>query len=418
MIAPAPPPEHDVFISYSSVDNELAQRLAEHLEDIDGIRPFVDRWHLVPGETAQERLEEVLASVPAVAVLVGDEGLGPWQDEEVRAAIKRRAEKRDVRVIPVLLPGVSNKSVELPAFLDRYLHVDFADSIEDEDALKRLVAGIRGRPPGRRVSQEVPPKSLFATSSTNELMTTALRGLAEPSQLDPRLTLRTLARLLVQHRPEVTTSDLLDRLERARSEVYDIKYAPRDRSHDERYLDFDGWQRELQSLLFELGVVHLGQTRALNVGIGNGNECPNLYSHFESIVGVDISSRSLELAKERMPFLQIEVAGAERLSGIPTNKFDLYLSLRTFQSSFFDIEAACLEVGRVLRTTAVALISVPWVYVDHGQIARGLQHSDTQTLDPHLPWEIADRVRRGLHLAGFEASIRAGLFEIYVTGRR
>ncbi|MBK6668826.1 MAG: toll/interleukin-1 receptor domain-containing protein [Actinobacteria bacterium] len=170
MIAPAPPPEHDVFISYSSVDNELAQRLAEHLEDIDGIRPFVDRWHLVPGETAQERLEEVLASVPAVAVLVGDEGLGPWQDEEVRAAIKRRAEKRDVRVIPVLLPGVSNKSVELPAFLDRYLHVDFADSIEERGCSQRLVVGIRGRPPGRRSRRRSPVSHYLRPPSTNELV--------------------------------------------------------------------------------------------------------------------------------------------------------------------------------------------------------------------------------------------------------
>ena len=50
------------------------------------------------------------------------------------------------RVIPVLLPGAKRES--LPALLVNTTWVEFRDSIDDSDAFRQLVCGIRGVTPG------------------------------------------------------------------------------------------------------------------------------------------------------------------------------------------------------------------------------------------------------------------------------
>jgi hypothetical protein len=53
------------------------------------------------------------------------------------------------RVIPVLLPGAEREErSRLPAFLAATTWVEFRRGLGDEDALHRLISGIRGVPPG------------------------------------------------------------------------------------------------------------------------------------------------------------------------------------------------------------------------------------------------------------------------------
>ena len=82
------------------------------------------------------------------AVFVGREGLGPWQTEEMSVAINRRVcdIQQRFRVIPVLLPGAKRDS--LPALLVSTTWVEFRGTIDDSDAFRRLVCGIRGIAPG------------------------------------------------------------------------------------------------------------------------------------------------------------------------------------------------------------------------------------------------------------------------------
>ncbi len=79
---------YDVFLSHASADKPTVEVLARRLHE-DGIEPFLDKWHLIPGEPWQEALEDALESSRTCAVFVGAK-LGPWQNEEMRAALDER----------------------------------------------------------------------------------------------------------------------------------------------------------------------------------------------------------------------------------------------------------------------------------------------------------------------------------------
>jgi hypothetical protein len=95
-----------VFLSHSSADKPAVEELAHQLAK-EGIQAWLDKWNLIPGDPWQPALEKALADSETCAVFVGPSGFGPWQNEEMRAAIAQRVRdsNRSFRVIPVLLPG-------------------------------------------------------------------------------------------------------------------------------------------------------------------------------------------------------------------------------------------------------------------------------------------------------------------------
>jgi WD40 repeat protein len=141
-------PRYDVFLSHSSADKPAVEELARKLQDAK-IEPFLDKWHLIPGDPWQEALEEALDASRTCAVFLGPKGFGSWQNEEMRSALETRAGNRSFRVIPVLLPGsFEPRKEELPRFLRRLTWADFRGGLEDKDAFHRLVSGIQGKAPG------------------------------------------------------------------------------------------------------------------------------------------------------------------------------------------------------------------------------------------------------------------------------
>ncbi len=95
-------------------------------------------------------IERALAESDSCAVLIGPNGFGSWHFEEMRAAIDQRVGSGGVfRVIPVLLPGAERpERSRLPTFLTATTWVEFRDSLDDSEAFRRLVCGIRGVEPG------------------------------------------------------------------------------------------------------------------------------------------------------------------------------------------------------------------------------------------------------------------------------
>jgi WD40 repeat protein len=146
-----------VFLSHGSADKPAVEELARRLLK-EGINVWLDKWHLIPGDPWQPAIEKALSESETCAVFVGPTGFGPWQNEEMRAAIARRVEdsKRRFRVIPVLLPGAQRaERSSLPTFLVATTWVEFRGSLDDEDAFHRLLCGIRGVEPGVGPGQAV-----------------------------------------------------------------------------------------------------------------------------------------------------------------------------------------------------------------------------------------------------------------------
>src|SRR5437660_8414604 len=96
--------KYDVFLSHSKSNIAAVEQVARELAAA-GLKPFLDKWHLVPGEPWQEALERALDDSKCCVVFLGPQGLGPWENEEVRVALDARVRDHQYRVIPVLLPG-------------------------------------------------------------------------------------------------------------------------------------------------------------------------------------------------------------------------------------------------------------------------------------------------------------------------
>lgn len=143
-----PESRYDVFLSYNSADQVVVEVIAQMLRAAR-LNPFFAPWHLVAGEPWQEALEKGLDDSKTCAVFLGPKGVGSWENEEMRSALDARTRNRLFRAIPVLLPGSRiPEHRRLPRFLSLLTWVDFRGGLDDEQALHRLLSGIRGIPPG------------------------------------------------------------------------------------------------------------------------------------------------------------------------------------------------------------------------------------------------------------------------------
>ena len=133
----------DVFVSYNAEDREAVLSLGTALR-ARGLRVWLDVWELVPGRPWQEAIEQVIGTVRSAVIVVGPQGLGPWEVPEVRACLEQCVARR-MPVIPVLLPG-SQGAPQLPLFLRGVTWVDLRGG-ESRAGLDRIVWGITGLKP-------------------------------------------------------------------------------------------------------------------------------------------------------------------------------------------------------------------------------------------------------------------------------
>lgn len=141
-----------VFLSHHQADQEEVQLLAHKLQ-AEGLDPFLDRWHLIPGEPWQEAIEAALEDSQTCAIFLGPGGLGPWENEQMRTALDERVHQPEFRVIPVLLPSATMPDRgRLPRFLSRLTWIDFRAGLAETnkhfaEEFYRLCCGIRGMQP-------------------------------------------------------------------------------------------------------------------------------------------------------------------------------------------------------------------------------------------------------------------------------
>jgi GTPase SAR1 family protein/nucleotide-binding universal stress UspA family protein len=130
--------EYDVFISYNWRDKDAVRSIAQQLRN-RGLRPWMDERQLRPGVPWQSELEEIIARVPAAALVIGAQR-GPWQTREIHAFIDQSV-NRDCAIVPVLLPGAD--TADLPIFLRGLTWVNLA--VPEPDPIDKLVWGVTGQ---------------------------------------------------------------------------------------------------------------------------------------------------------------------------------------------------------------------------------------------------------------------------------
>ena len=137
--------EFHTFLSYNSKDKALVRNLRDTLRQ-QGIAVWFDDDEILGGDQFIPVLESILARVPSALVLIGPHGTGPWHDQEYYALLQRYVEPREeagrrLRLIPVLLPGASEKP-QLPVFLRGFNAIDLHLGLDDRQDMRRLVRSI------------------------------------------------------------------------------------------------------------------------------------------------------------------------------------------------------------------------------------------------------------------------------------
>lgn len=137
--------QFDVFLSHNGKDKPHVRALADFLT-CRGLKVWLDERELIPGRPWQVALEDIIKTVRSAAVIIGRDGLGPWEEPEMRALLNEFV-RRKLPVIPVLLPDAP-KHPELPPFLAGFTWVDLRGGTT-EDGLEQLLWGITGVRPNR-----------------------------------------------------------------------------------------------------------------------------------------------------------------------------------------------------------------------------------------------------------------------------
>ncbi|WP_414587356.1 effector-associated domain EAD1-containing protein [Scytonema sp. PCC 10023] len=169
--------EFDVFLAHNSADKPEVRTIAHQLKTRN-IKIWFDEEQIPPGRSFQDEIQKAIPLVKSAAIFIGLQGLGKWQEMEVRSLTTRCVEK-GIPLIPILLPGVT-KLPEKLVFLKEYTWVDFSKSIDDVQALKKLVWGITGT---QSSPQQKPTELWFNGERLQQFQKALLNAFPTPGKL-------------------------------------------------------------------------------------------------------------------------------------------------------------------------------------------------------------------------------------------
>ncbi|MEM6338301.1 MAG: methyltransferase domain-containing protein [Pseudomonadota bacterium] len=224
---------------------------------------------------------------------------------------------------------------------------------------------------------------------------------------------------LVSDKYGIKYSKATEVVSRALSEAFNSKYEAYNYSHDVRSLDLD-WRENFMSVYRKLASKPLSSVDIINIGVASGHEAMSLFLDCKHITFVDIAEDGLKKIKRQMPLSEILVSSATDLSSIPNNSQDLYVSLRTYNSSFFEIREAILEAIRVLKVNSIIIISVANGFLCPEQhcIIPGLIITGTKFIDLYRGLDTAKIIQAELSQAECQdIQLFSTNMEIYVSAR-
>ena len=220
----------------------------------------------------------------------------------------------------------------------------------------------------------------------------------------------------------ISKNKIINAVKAARAYAYTIKYAE-PRNEDEKRVDIHGlqdWKVYFNKMLVSIGMSDLSGKIVLNVGIGNAVESKGLFSECD-LYGVDISQKALDYAAKIFPNLHQIIDEAENLSKISNNFCDVYISLRTYCSSFFDIRKSIIEAYRVLKNGGIFIISIPILFIKkNGKKINGLINYSKGSVETSIANSKLIEVKKYLSILRFNKIKihRESPYEIYITAQK
>ena len=141
-----------LFLSYSHKDRDLAKRIATDLSK-QGLSVWLDEWEILVGDSIAQRVQQGLSEVDYVAVLLTKHSLASgWVEKEWQSQIGIEAERRQIRILPVL-----GDECSIPPLLrDKRcaaLNHDYDEGLSD---LIRAIRGHSSRNSGRPPTDSAP----------------------------------------------------------------------------------------------------------------------------------------------------------------------------------------------------------------------------------------------------------------------
>ncbi|WP_295437183.1 TIR domain-containing protein [uncultured Thiodictyon sp.] len=138
----------DCFLSHNSKDKPAVRALAGWLRAA-GLKVWLDEEELRPGVPWLPLLEAAIGRSRSVAVLLGPHGLGPWEEEEMQAALSLAVQYQRP-IFAVMLPQTP-PDTKPPLFLGNRTWIDLRPAAcpDLQSGLDRLEWGITGTRPQR-----------------------------------------------------------------------------------------------------------------------------------------------------------------------------------------------------------------------------------------------------------------------------
>ena len=138
--------QYDIFLCHNSKDKDIVRAVDSVLKDFK-IRTWLDEVDLLPGRPWKPEIYEVIATVKSIAIFIGENGFGPYQEKEVEDVLLQFSSKNHP-IIPVLLPN-TEPSGTVPKF---FRNSSYGQNLSDftfvdlsrQDSMSRLICGIKG----------------------------------------------------------------------------------------------------------------------------------------------------------------------------------------------------------------------------------------------------------------------------------
>lgn len=289
-------------------------------------------------------------------------------------------------------------------------------------------------------AKEVPPssvnpKSKYRLQNTPDIILNELQRNNVNTggiKIVPGVNVHDLKKRIKILNPQLSNEKIDNLVGSARETAFSAKYAaPRE---DEKLVDVTAlgvagiqeWPTYLGQFLSRLGITDIKNIDVLDVGIGNAYASRIFLDNCANLTGIDISQEALNYAKDKLPNATLKVGSAEDLREVDSFSKDLYISLRTYQSTLFDIKESLHEAYRVLANGGGIVISIPNMFLkknDEGKIVRvlyGLIPPASTSPSVEFAMSIAEKIQDYLNLLGFKnvQVYKESPFELFVGAKK